>query len=186
LHKIQPKKALLSTFGIMGKRIASILTLAILLVHLAGFYVYFVVRLGEVRMEMRKKLAELPDEKLQVVVIPREAFRASWLDELEMKWNGRMYDIARVEHDNDVVRVYGLHDEDEDGLLNFLAAVVESSQHDTQEAPGSLVQFFTLEYVLHSELLPGQPESQMRSAETRYCKIFSSFAPDPVSPPPRA
>lgn len=169
----------------MGKKIGSILTLIILLVHLAGFYVYFVVRLGEVRMEMRKKLAELPDEKLQVVVIPRESFRASWLDELEMKWNGRMYDIARVEHDNDVVRVYGLHDEDEDGLLNLIAAVVETSQQDTKEAPGSIVQFFTLEYVLHSELLPGRPESQFPSAETDYCRFFSSFAPTPLSPPPR-
>lgn len=169
----------------MRKKYTAVLVLSLLLVHLAGFYVYFVVRLGEVRMEMRQKLASLPAAELEVVKIPRAAFQAHWQDELEMSWNGRMYDIARLESVGDYILVYCLHDEDEDGLLNFLSAVVETSQQDTKEAPGSVIQFFTLEYLSASTLLPDPDVSDSLSNLTAYCRPLISFASDPLSPPPR-
>jgi hypothetical protein len=170
----------------MGRKFTSLLVLALLVVHLAGFYVYFIVRLGEVRMEMRQKLAGLLDEELDVVKIPRAAFQSIWQDELEMNWNGKMYDIARMESTADYIMVYCLHDEDEDGLLNFLSAVVETSQQDTKKTPGSVIQFLSLEYLASSTLLPDPDESGHLFSLTGYCRSLISFAPDPLSPPPRA
>lgn len=169
----------------MARKFTSFLILALLVVHLAGFYAYFVVRLGEVRMEMRKKLADLPDENLEVVMVPRQAFRSSWLEEREMKWMGKMYDIARVVDAGESVRVYCLHDEKEDDLLNFISAVVETSRHDTRQAPTSLVQFFTLEYMASQMLIPQPPELRSLSITTGYRESLIPFSPDPISPPPR-
>lgn len=170
----------------MIKKYTALLVLGLLVVHLTGFYVYFVVRLGEVRMEMRQKLSALPDEDMEIVRVPQKEFRASWLEELEMKWQGRMYDIARVEREGETILVYCLHDEDEDNLLSFIAGVVETSRQDSQQAPDSVVQFLTLEYVVSMVLVPQIKELPSPDPVTGYTVFKSSSVPDPIAPPPRA
>lgn len=169
----------------LRQRLFSVLILCLMVAHLAGFYVYFVVRLGEVRMEMRKKLADLPASELEVISVPRESFRSAWLDELEMKWRGNMYDIARVEPQGKYMIVYCLHDEDEDNLLSFLASVVETAQQDNNQAPDSVVQFITLEFVASSVLLPQINEQTLAKAATGFTMSTTSFLDGPGSPPPR-
>ena len=170
----------------MRKRFLSVFVLCLMLAHLAGFYVYFVVRLGEVRMEMRKKLADLPPSQLDIVIIPQESFRASWLEELEMKWQGKMYDIARVESRGDEVIVYCLHDKDEDDLLSLVSAIVETGQQDNQQAPTTLIEFFGLEYVPTSTAVP-EPEALPKKTFVPVAsEHFSSIAYDPAFPPPRS
>ncbi len=170
----------------MWKKYTSAFILVLLVFHLAGSYVYFVVRLGEVRMTMREKLAARPDHQLEIVDIPHSAFRPEWLEEREMKWNGKMYDIARAEALGEIVRVFCLHDEDEDGLLNFLSAVVETSQQDTRQAPGSVIQFFSLKYLGAGTALPLRTFCYLIVNHTAYQERSTSFQPDPQSPPPRA
>lgn len=131
----------------MWKKAFSFLVLAVVIIHLAGFYVYFVVRLDEIRTSMRLKLAEFPTNQLQAISIPFDKFQSSWLGDLEMEWKGNMYDIARVQPSGDDVVVFCLRDEDEDGLLNFIGAVVDMSRQDTRPAPPQVVQFFSLKYV---------------------------------------
>lgn len=169
----------------MLKKYTAVLLLFICLTHLAGFYVYFVVRLGEIRMTMREKLAELPADQLEVVTIPKADFQTIWLEEREMKWRGQMFDIARIEDRGSVVNVYCLRDHDEDGLLNILSAVVETAQQDTTTAPTSVVQFFALEYITCGIVCPAAPSMGYAQNTTAY-----QFAPylvinDPLAPPPR-
>jgi hypothetical protein len=170
----------------VGKKYFSILILTLLMIHLAGFYVYFVVRLGEVRMEMRKKLASLPDDRLEVVAVPKASFKASWLEEREMKWKGRMYDIARVEVGEKTILVFCLHDEDEDGLLSFLSSVAETSRQDRRDAPDSLVQFFSLKFVTSPVLISTPDPVLPVNLLTVYNAHTCSFDTDPDSPPPRS
>lgn len=132
----------------MIKKYTSLVLVAMLVVHLAGFYVYFAVRLGDIRMTMREKLADLPEDQLDVVRIPVQQFKSGWIEEREMQWQGNMYDIARVERQEDTMIVYCVHDEDEDNLLNFIGAIIDMGQQDTRPAPMSVVQFFTLKYVV--------------------------------------
>lgn len=170
----------------MWKKCTSVFILILLVFHLAGSYVYFAVRLGEVRMTMREKLAELPDHQLEIVDVPLAAFQTEWLEEREMKWRGKMYDIARTETVGETVRVFCLHDEDEDGLLNFLSAVVETSQQDTHQAPGSVIQFFSLKYLGAETAVPVRTFYLLTEIHTAYKEHSTSFQPDPQSPPPRA
>ncbi len=169
----------------MGRRFTSVLVLGLMLAHLAGFYVYFAVRLGEIRMEMRRKLADLPASQLDIVVVPRESFRSSWLDELEMEWGGKMYDIARVESRCEEMVVYCLHDEDEDDLLSIVSGIAEAGQQDNRQAPRMLIQFFGLEYMqtrIHmTQPGPAGPCSFLPVESKR----LSPIAYDPAFPPPR-
>ncbi len=169
----------------MLKKYTALLLLCVCLTHLAGFYVYFAVRLGSIRMAMREKLAELPDDQLDVVTIPAAEFQAAWLEEREMKWQGNMFDIARVENRGGVIDVYCIRDHDEDGLLNFLTAIMETTKEDTAETPTSLVQFFTLEYITCGSLCPLPPSRSGTKDSTAYLCASYLVIIDPIAPPPR-
>jgi hypothetical protein len=169
----------------MLKKYTALLLLCICLTHLAGFYVYFAVRLADIRMAMREKLAELPDDQLDVVTIPAAEFQAAWLEEREMKWQGNMFDIARIENRDGVVDVYCVRDHDEDGLLNFLTSIVETTQQDTATTPTSVVQFFTLEYITCGMLCPVAPSNSGTMNSTAYQRASFLVINNPLAPPPR-
>lgn len=170
----------------MLRKYTSLLLIALLVVHLAGFYVYFVVRLGDIRMDMREKIARLPAEQLEIVPVSARSFRMQWLEDREMKWEGKMYDIARVEKAGDIVLVYAVHDKDEDGLLNFISAVVDMARQDTRPTPASVVQFFSLKFVI--DQTPEWCSEIIRQDSPFVPAIFflSSASLDSPTPPPRA
>ncbi|MBL7852284.1 MAG: hypothetical protein JNN04_15380 [Cyclobacteriaceae bacterium] len=170
----------------MIRKYTSLFLVALLLVHLAGFYVYFVVRLGDLRMSMREKIALLPSEQLEVVRIPAASFRSHWINEREMEWQGKMYDIARVEKQGAEVLVYALHDQDEDGLINFLTAVVDMARQDPQPAPSTVVQFFTLKFVINQEIAVAPILTHQANPATFISAFPSSPTLDHLTPPPRA
>jgi len=170
----------------MWKKAFSFVILALVLVHLAGFYMYFVVRLGEIRMSMRMKLADLPAEQLQAIPIPVQDFQSRWLDDHEMEWRSNMYDIARVKPSGDMIVVFCLRDNDEDGLLNFMVTIVDMTRQDSRPAPTQVVQFFSLKYVA-SPPLAVVPVASRLVAPYSYSSVFpNSLSVVPSSPPPRA
>jgi hypothetical protein len=170
----------------MVKKYTSLLLIGMLVIHLAGFYVYFIVRLGDLRMDMREKLAELPADQLETVRIPLHQFKTSWIEDKEMKWQGKMFDIARVERQDDIVIVYCIHDKDEDGLLSFIGAVIDMSQQDTQSAPSSITQFFSLKCILAPLTSPERPVREITSSVCPYQVNFNPVFILPVTPPPRS
>ena len=170
----------------MVKKFISLLLICLLVIHLAGFYVYFVVRLGELRMEMREKLASLPADELDAIPIPLGQFKSSWIDQREMKWQGRMYDIARVERSGESMIVYCLQDTDEDNLLSFISAVVEMSSQDTRQAPTDVTQFFSLKFVIPGSLCPPRSAIEVEATQTPYAVHLAPVNLLPVTPPPRS
>ena len=169
----------------MAKKFFALLLVALLLVHLAGFYVYFVVRLGDLRIAMREKLADLPVEQLEIISIPAAEFRSSWLLEREMEFNGKMYDIARVQKLGQNILVYCLHDTDEDGLLSFISAVVDMSQQDNERAPESVIQFLNLEFVVADVLCPCWLAAVKGKTLNHQQTYFTQVDLIPVTPPPQ-
>jgi hypothetical protein len=169
----------------MTRKYISLLLVGLFLVHLAGFYVYFVVRMGDIRMEMRKKIALLPAEQLEVLRIPATSFQSSWLEDREMEWQGRMYDIGRVEKGAEEILVYGLHDKDEDGLLNFIGAVVDMARQDTKPTPTPVIQFFSLKFLAHQSftLFCAVPSKQSNFIPAFF--LPSAVFLDGLTPPPR-
>ena len=135
---------------------------------------------------MRHELAKLPAESLDLIHVPRAEFMKSWLAEMEMKWQGKMYDIARVEFDGDVVKVFGRHDLAEEDLLSFIASMAHTASKDHQPVPNSVLRFFTLEFEALNKTFLAFPGPTLFDHRSRYITPQSFFYPPIVAPPPRA
>src|SRR5687768_14442658 len=96
---------------------------AILAVNGTGFYVYYFLSLQNIRREMRERLKLTADEELEILTLVAEDYKQAIADDHEVKVNGKMYDVARIKTLGDSVVVYCTHDEKEDDLLAFAAAI---------------------------------------------------------------
>ena len=88
------------------KKYFSIAILSLFLLHLAGFYIYFVIRQGQIHQEMRSKLKKLPADQLDVLHLSATEFKKLARGDDDIEVNEKMYDIARVEIENEKVIVY--------------------------------------------------------------------------------
>jgi hypothetical protein len=131
----------------MMKKIIGTAFLCILLLQVAGSYVYFIVRLSGIRSEMREQLKYKPDDELTLLLLSRDEYKKSKVDDHEVKVNGRMYDIARMIVKGDHFFIYALHDEAEDNLLSLLHEMVKRTSKDKKPVPSSLIHLLTLQFV---------------------------------------
>jgi hypothetical protein len=166
------------------KKILGTLFLSILLLQVAGSYVYFVVRLSGIRQEMREQLKHKPDEELTLLTLTPDEYKKSRVDDHEVKVNGKMYDIARMTVRNNQVLVYALHDEAEDNLLTLLNEMVERSSKDKKPVPSQLIQLLTLQFEPVVNKIPS-PTGIWIKHLTPYFATLPAIDGSIESPPPR-
>jgi hypothetical protein len=147
------------------KRWLSILLLSFILANVAGFYVYFIFRLKEIRSEMRAALKHLPEEKLQRISMTHAQYFTAQEETNEIEWQGFMYDVARVQTTADSVLVFALRDEAETNLLSFMQRMVDMAGQDEQTPPAAFNQFSALVFTLPAVM-------QWRQMATRNGVIF--------------
>lgn len=153
---------------------------------MAGFYVYFIFRLHEIKLEMRAALKNYPEEKLQRLIMTALQYERSKNDEGEVKWEGFMYDVARVIPDGEIRIVLALRDEAETSLLAFLNKVIENSSNDTKTPPGALTQFLSLVFMLPDSLVfASQLEKSDRKHFAQIRFDLRSHVTSIPAPPPR-
>lgn len=168
----------------MVKRVISFLILSIFLAHFAGFYIYFVVQLQQVRNEMRAKLKELPSEKLELITLSKHEYQLAKVEDHEIKVDGKMYDIARLKEEDGKILVYCLHDEAEDNLLAFLDKILSLPLKD-KKVPSQLVVFTSLSFIVPAAFRwAGIPDDIFKN-HTYYQLQSTCFFPTVDSPPPR-
>jgi len=167
------------------KKIFGILFLSVLLLQVAGSYVYFIARLSGIRSEMREQLRHKPDEELSLLTLTQEEFRKARVDDHEVKVDGKMYDIARIVVNEDKVLVYALHDEAEDNLLAFLSEIVKRTSKDKKPLPSQLIQLLTLIFVTEENLF-SQTRSETFTHHTPYIETVLSCSSTIETPPPRS
>jgi hypothetical protein len=167
----------------MVKRIFSILVLILFLAHFAGFYIYFVVQLKQVRQEMRNQLRTLPTEELELLTFTPEEFQIARVEEKEVKVDGKMYDIARLEKQGNTILVYCLHDIAEDNLLAFLNKILTLPLKDSH-VPNGILHFCSLNYL---PTLWGfkVPEVMPTTPFTAYTEMISEYSAVIAAPPPK-
>ena len=114
---------------------------------------------------MREQLKLLPVEKLEKILLSPEAFENARVDEHEIKIDGRMYDIARVQIHGDQVIVYALHDAREDSLLTFISFIIKepiNKKEMKQIAPFLLLVYLPTEVVHYvSPVREHKPSTQV-------------------------
>lgn len=132
---------------------------------------------------MRVELSLVQTEKLTLIEVAREKFQSSWLDGMEMEWKGKMYDIARVEITDHFAKVYCLRDEAENSLLAFINKVTDTAASDKKQAPPSMQQFLSLEFLLSQKSFLSDLVSTPICHTSEYSRIESQYE-HPVTPPP--
>ncbi len=158
--------------------------LSILLLQVAGSYVYFVVRLLGIRHEMREQLKDKPDEHLTLLTLTADEYRKAKVNDHEVRVNEKMYDIARTVVKDNKVLVYALHDEAEDNLLALLNEMVKRSSKDKKPVPSQLIQLLSLQFVIIENKIPALAGISVVHTTT-YNTSISSFIQGIESPPPR-
>lgn len=167
------------------KKLFAIGILSLLLLHVAGWYTYFGARLFTIHHEMRQLLKSTPAEKLELIKLTKTEYqKASRQDEDEMEFNGKMYDIARVELKEGIYFVYALHDGAEDNLLGFLDEVIKRSSSDKKPVPLQLLQFFSLIFISPQTNFCFVRELTQKFSPA-YSLLYSPFLLPIDSPPPK-
>lgn len=152
---------------------------------MVGFYVYFVVRLGQIRVEMRENIASLSPEEFEIFHLTLEEYKNVRVNDHEVRINGQMYDHSSPNIENDMVTLYAKHDEAEDHLFALLHKIVDTHANDHKSAPQQLMLFLSLVFEKPSCL-------QIQSASAHNKKYYHQSEPllDRETPvpaqPPRA
>lgn len=152
---------------------------------MGGAYVYFAVRLVHIRQAMREKIAALPAEELEQVVLLKEDFARFRQDEHEVKVNGRMFDIAYMVECGNYLILYGVYDEAEDNLLAFIKAVLLRLHSDEEPMPSNLLSIVIQIYLAPQGVELMLPEPITFKAEIPYLRNFLTVHLQKYTPPPR-
>lgn len=151
----------------------------------AGFYVYYVLQLQQIRMEMRGALKQTPDHLLDKFTLSQKDFKEAKVEDHEVMVDGKMYDIARVQMRSDSVFVYCLHDEKEDDLLILVDYLVSCPVTKKDSIPGVVMRFLSLTFLIPSTHF-GLPERSLTPVNfAPYTFDIKLFAREIHSPPPR-
>jgi hypothetical protein len=167
------------------KRFPALLILAILVVNAAGFYIYFVIQLNQIRSEMIHTLKFLPDDQLTILKLAKEEYEDSRVDEHEVKVNGKMYDIARIEVKGDTLIIAAMHDEKEDNLMALLGEIISKPLKSDQPVPSAVIQFITLSFILPYDIFNFENSCQQKDFHSHYSFSEITFLPAFLTPPPR-
>ena len=135
---------------------------------------------------MRAALKDLPKEKLEVFSMNQQEFKNVLVDEHEIRVEGRMYDIARIESDHQRVIVYAVHDEAEDNLLSFLDEIAKRPLQDKKSPPSQILQFIALIFLPPTKTTLCNRDGKRLELNTKYTFNHSDITRTIESPPPQA
>lgn len=166
------------------KKLVAIGLVSLFSLHFAGVYTYFGVRLMAIHNEMRQLLKATPAEELDLIKLTKAEYQKLLHENDEMEWQGKMYDVARVEVKAGIYFVYALHDGAEDSLLGFLNEVLKRSSTDKKPLPSQLVSFMTWIYLPVQNNLTFELEI-ISHGTTPYLIFYSDISPFIESPPPQ-
>jgi len=166
------------------KKAVSIVVLTVLLTHLIGFYVYFVIRQAQIRQEMRESIGYLPNEEFETFVFTLEEYQKIKVNDFEVKIDGKMYDHSAPKFEDGKVILFARHDKDEDDLISFITNIVNSSNEDKKPVPSQLLSFFNLTYLSPLQLTLPVLSNKIQSFD-RYQSSLLTLYLSVESPPPR-
>jgi hypothetical protein len=161
----------------------SLISLAIILLNVLGFYIFFFLQITLNRQAMRERLKLLPSEQLEKMLLSADEFRKCRVDEHEVKVAGKMYDIARVQTRGDSVIVYGLHDAREDSLLTFIGFIL--NEPISKKEMKQIKEFLSLVYLPATTLRYCIPERQPKP-DTRFVYFYRDLVTQEFFTPPRS
>jgi hypothetical protein len=163
----------------------SVLLLSIILANAAGFYVYYALQLQQIKVEMREALKRIPRHELDVLKLSVQEFNQSLVEDLELEYKNKMYDVAWIERDGDQVTVFGKYDETEDSLLAMLDFLLNSPLKNKNEIPVGVWQYISMIFVIPVNTFDIPFTSTRTKTLSRYWFSTKPFITTIQVPPPR-
>ncbi len=168
------------------KKTISIILLFIFLYNISGYYIAFSVQQTEVKKIVRSFFRSGGQEDMLVLrILAEKEKEIVWYNQEEFNLNGKMYDVAFMKHEKNILLLYCYNDSKEDHLFTSLNShfknnipVPQKNSGDNLKVPfpdyfAGLSQngFFTFDYDVRIEI-------QLNFS-------LENFYLDKPSPPPR-
>lgn len=154
------------------------------MLNLFGFYFAFTIQQSEIQNEM---VCKLKANHHQVLLLSKTEFeKIVWLDdENEMRFNGKLYDVSRIETSNNTVKLFVEEDSMETKLVDdFVALFTSQNDNPTNSSPIKiLLQHFMQEFTCNSSTTIFHPSFSFVALMEKN-SLFISFVTIGQSPPP--
>lgn len=140
------------------KRLISIFLVLMLVFNSAGYLILFYQLKKHFKKEAFSKLENFIDTKDLVEInvsksnYENEDENFHFVEPHEIKYYGKMYDIARTEYKGDTVKIYALSDENEDNLHNFFALFLYKNLSDKYSRAAGVIHSIIMIASLPSDL----------------------------------
>lgn len=127
------------------KKIFIILMVALLILNSAGYVIIYFQLKSTFKKDALLKLESLINkEDLTTIVLSRYEFENEnedfhFVEPHEIKYFGKMYDITRIEHSKDSVKIIALSDDKEDNLNSLFAQFFTRNLNDKYSKTVSLI-----------------------------------------------
>src|SRR4051812_34432885 len=101
------------TFGVL---------LLIFLYNSIGYFFIFKCVQSDIKKEVAQSIQSVPDHALKAIAFNKmDVKKINWIEaKEEMRYNGEMYDVAKISETADSIIYYCMSDENEDRLYNEL------------------------------------------------------------------
>ncbi len=163
---------------------SSIFLLSVLLLNLFGFYFAFTSQQSEIQKDM---VCKSKTKHHQVLSLSKTEFeKIVWLDdEKEMRFNGKLYDVSKIETANNTVKLFVEEDSMETQLVDdFVALFTSQNNQPINSSPvKNLLQHFMQEFTCHASTTIFHPYFSFVALMERD-SLFNSFVTIGQSPPP--
>lgn len=163
---------------------SSIFLLLVLMLNLFGFYFAFTIQQRELQKEM---VCKSQTNHHHILTLSKTAFeKIVWLDdEKEMRLNGKLYDVSKIETSNDIVKLFVEEDEMETKLVDDFVSMFSSRADKTPHSSPFkiLLQHFMQEFTCTTSTTIFYSSFSF-VAFMKKNSLFNSFITIGQSPPP--
>ena len=169
------------------RKFLSISLFALLLLNLFGFYIAFVIKQGDVQKEM-EALTNAPVHTAPAFISfsKNDFANIIWLrDKKEFRFNGKLYDVSRIEILKDEVKLFVIDDLAETKLIDeFVSLFHQQNEKNKTNSPLQfLLEHFLQEFTTGQITVLYHPAVSFTSFFEKDFH-FSSFILNQQSPPP--
>lgn len=174
--------------------LTAILFIVLLLMQSVGTHVVFQVKRNLIRKEIKHEIKRgVPEKELVTIDLPKSPSTAnffSWIDDNEIRYKGKMYDVVRkVNRTPDSVRLYCIADHQEDELFASLDVLVNKVwSTDNQRNKNELLTLAIGSDYIHGRMLPfaGTPSLLLyKSKAINHSYPLLRWYPSTPTPPPQ-
>ncbi|MFZ4589501.1 MAG: hypothetical protein ACOYN6_00760 [Ignavibacteria bacterium] len=171
------------------KKVLSILLVSLLIFNSAGYVLVFFQLKFSFQKEALSKLEDfLEPSEMTVINISKNEFTKGSenfyrINEHEINFYGKLYDISQVEFINDSVKIVALSDENENKLNDFFELALNKNLNDKFSKTASIIKLLITEAGLPTEFSSASSWREDMCYNFIFVPILKTFLEIPTPPP---